>query len=79
MKRYIIVSHSWFIDSNGFETKQIEAADDREAKDKAILFREARNRPFNHTETFVLKIGPHEELYQPRRLTLWERISGWAV
>jgi hypothetical protein len=76
--RYVVVSHSWFIDSNGFATKTIDAKDDKSAKEHATLIRDAADSTFNRTATIVLKIGPKEELYQPRRLTLWERLTGYA-
>ena len=73
--RFLIVSHSWFVSSNGFTVDEVEADDMKHAKLLAAERQCDLDDTFNKTRSKVIQIADNEHL-APRRLTLWERITG---
>lgn len=75
MARYVAVIHHWFIDSNGFTVKPFSADTRKAADDYGRELKELYNTPFNKSAVQLIHIGD-KVLLSPRKLTLWERISG---
>lgn len=71
----ILVTHSWFVGSEGFEVEEIEVASKDAAEDAALIRTAKYNRTFTHARCKALMIGNDEHL-APRRLTWGERFSG---
>jgi hypothetical protein len=76
MSRYIVVLSQWFVDSHS--QKIIELSGDmtkRQADLEALALADLHRGTFNstHATAFELKDG---EFYAPRKLTLFERITG---
>lgn len=79
--KYLIVFHSWFVHSRGFDVVHItaESRTDAEAKAKASAF--DRSRDFCSAAYVVLDVCQCSECIAPpryRRLTWRERFFGWA-
>lgn len=75
MSRFIAVVHRWHVYSNGFIVEEIEANSEDDARDKADALAHRYNTPFNSSAVHLLHIGD-QVVIEPRRLTVWERISG---
>jgi hypothetical protein len=54
--KYIIVIHSWFVDSKGWEVKEITASDLKEAKKIAKEMAWDKNSAFNRTDFKVIPV-----------------------
>lgn len=74
--RYIAVVHSWFVHSKGFEVRELEVTNDKDAKTQADAFAHEVSEDFKSTAVVLLKIGAGERIFKPRRLTWKERILG---
>lgn len=75
MARYVAVIHNWFVDSKGFTVKRFSADSRQEAEDYGRELKELHNSTFNQAAVQIIHIGD-KVLLSPRKLTLWERISG---
>ena len=73
--RYVAVVHSWFIDSKGFQIREIEASSEDEAQLHADAFAHQVRDDFKSTAVILLKIGK-DRVIKPRRLTWKERLLG---
>ena len=72
-KRFIAVVHTWFVDSKGFYVQNLDVTTREEAdKEAAVLYREYNER-MRHAEVLIIELIKGE---RPRRLTIWERLTG---
>lgn len=76
--RYVSVVHHFWMGHKRFDVSEIEAASLDEAIDKAQAdaYRKADN--FNDTAATVIELSDGERLVRSRRLTLRERLLGYA-
>ena len=73
-RRFIAIVHSWFVDSKGFDVITMDVNSKKEAdREAAVIYRE-HNSDFRKAEVLVLELEKGE--HSPRRLSLWERITG---
>ena len=74
MARYIAVIHGWFVNSNGFDVRELGATDLESAHNEAVLLKYQREDTFDKCAFTVVEIADHERL--SRKLTLRERLTG---
>ena len=74
-QKFILVIHSWFVDSRGFSIEEVECASFEEAEREASFLANKRSNEFVNTDFVVLPIMKNETV-SPRRLSLWERLVG---
>lgn len=75
MSRYIAIAHHWLIDSCGFTVEEISAKTEKNAEELAHAMQRRLHSTFNKTAVQLIHIGD-KALLSPRRLTIWERLSG---
>lgn len=74
MARYIAVIHGWFVTSNGFTVRELDATSRDQAEKEAAQLRYNRENAFDKCAHLVIEIEDAETL--PRKLTLRERLTG---
>lgn len=72
--RFIIVLHSWHVDSMGFIAKEVDVSSETEAYGEAKKMQDSIDS-FYRSATKIIKIMDSETT-KPRVLTLSERITG---
>jgi len=74
--KFVMVMHEWFVSSDGFTVKEIDARDADDAHNIASDIAHARNsRACHNADATILQIADNEHL-APRRLTWRERLTG---
>lgn len=78
--RFIAVVHMWFVYSEGFIVYDLESTTAKQADaEVAMLYREHNTR-FKNAAVRLIEIKSGESVVRDsgRRLTLWERFTGWC-
>lgn len=72
--KFIIVLHSWHVNSRGFRVKEVDVASEIEAYGEAKKMQDDIDS-FYSSATEIIKISDSETI-NPRMLTFSERITG---
>lgn len=77
MKKFIIVFHTWFIDSKGFIAEEIQCDSKLEAEKEAAYINQQLGSTFLKCAYKVIEIHKTEQIkINARKLTWKERITG---
>ena len=72
----IVVSHSWHVNSRGWNVDVIEADTEEDLENKRLRFKEKHEHSFYSHAVKMIEITPEETIKKPYRLTWKERITG---
>jgi len=73
--KFLMITHNWFVDSKGFEVEQIEAKDEKDAKDQMDLITFRKQGGLRHAASKLI-ILENEDVFANRELTWTERLTG---
>jgi hypothetical protein len=77
MKKFIIVVHSWFIDSKYFQVEEIQSESKLEAEKEAAYITKQMETTFRKCAYKVIEIHKNEHIkINTRKLTWKERVTG---
>lgn len=74
-KRFLVVTHKWFVDSCGFEMLEIEAPDEKQAQERTDLLTYRAQGSHRHAASKLIILDDKESFIN-RELTWKERLTG---